>query len=458
MPNVGVVGGGLLGLTLALRLRQRGYEVTVFEAAPVAGGLAAPATIGSYSWDRFPHDILLSDRHLRSLLLEIGIIERLRWGRARTGLLVGGRVHSLSSPLDLLRYPQVGLIDKARLGLTIIRAGNLHDPAVLEALGAAEWLARWSGTQAYERVWLPLLRARLGENHTKASAAFAWNLVARMYAARRLGHRRELFGYVQGGYGVILHALGEQLAELGVRLEVGVPVARVIDDACGATVLLQDGRSATLDHVVLTTPAPITARLCPQLSDTERARLERVTYQGVMCMSVLLRRSLGGFYATNIADPGMPFTNVIEQTALIPPAMLGGLTLVYLPRQLAQDDVYWSLSDTTIRSRFLEALGTMYPTLAQRDVVALEIARVRYAMALPTRHYTRDALPPLHTSRARIHFVSSAQIAYGTLGANDTIALANNQAARLHLRLAPNDVERHTRRPVLANSAAGRAP
>jgi len=138
--------------------------------------------------------------------------------------------------------------------------------------------------------------------------------------------------------------------------------------------------------------------------------------------------------------------------------MLGGLTLVYLPRQLAQDDVYWSLSDTTIRSRFLEALGTMYPTLAQRDVVALEIARVRYAMALPTRHYTRDALPPLHTSRARIHFVSSAQIAYGTLGANDTIALANNQAARLHLRLAPNDVERHTRRPVLANSAAGRAP
>lgn len=454
MPNVGIVGGGLLGLTLALRLRQRGYEVTVFEAAPAAGGLAAPATIGSYSWDRFPHDILLSDRHLRSLLLEIGVVERLRWGRAPTGLLVGGRVHSLASPLDLLRYPQVGLIDRARLGLTLARAGNLQDPAVLEGLGAAEWLSRWSGTPGYERVWLPLLRARLGENHTKANAAFVWGLVARLHAARRLGHRRELFGYVQGGYGVILHALGVQLAELGVRLEVGVPVARVIDDECAATVLLQDGRSATLDHVVLTTPAPITARLCPQLSDAERARLERVTYQGVMCMSVLLRRSLGRFYTTNIADPGIPFTSIVELTTLIPPAMLGGLTLVYLPRHLAQDDVFWSLSDTTIRSHFLEALGRMYPTLAQRDVVAYEIARVRYAMPLPTRHYTRDTMPPMHTTRARIHCVSSAQNAYGTLSGNDTIALANDQAARLHLRLAPDDGERNI--PMLANTAAGR--
>lgn len=457
MPNVGIVGGGLLGLTLALRLRQRGYAVTVFEAAPVPGGLAAPAAIGSYAWDRFPHDIVLSDRHLRSLLQEIGIAERLRWGMARTGLLVGGKVHSLSSPLDVLRYPPVGLVDKARLGLTIFRAGNLRDPSGLEALGAAEWLSRWSGTHGYERVWLPLLKARLGESHAKASAAFVWSLVARMYAARRLGHKRELFGYVQGGYGVILKALCAQLAELGVRLEVGVPVARVIDDQDGATVLLQDGRITAVDHVVVTTPAPIAARLCPQFSDAERARLERVAYQGIVCMSVLLRRSLGSFYATNIADPGMPFSNVIELTTLVPPAALGGHTLVYLPRHVAQDDSYWSLSDTTIRTRFLAALGTMYPTLAQRDVVAYEIARVRYAMALPTRHYTRDAKPPLHTSRARIHLASSAQIGHGTLSANDTIALANAQAARLHLRLAPDAAARDAARPVLADSTGVRS-
>jgi cation diffusion facilitator CzcD-associated flavoprotein CzcO len=35
-----VVGGGMLGLTLAHRLQQAGQQVTLLEAAPEVGGLA----------------------------------------------------------------------------------------------------------------------------------------------------------------------------------------------------------------------------------------------------------------------------------------------------------------------------------------------------------------------------------------------------------------------------------
>ncbi len=37
--RVGIVGGGILGMTLALRLRSQGHQVTVIEAAPRIGGL-----------------------------------------------------------------------------------------------------------------------------------------------------------------------------------------------------------------------------------------------------------------------------------------------------------------------------------------------------------------------------------------------------------------------------------
>ena len=455
MPNVGIVGGGMLGLTLALRLRQRGFDVTVFEAAPSAGALSSPARIGPYTCDRFHHVMLLCDRQLSGLLDELGIADRVRWGVTRTGFHVNGKLHSLSSSIDFLRFPPLSLIDKGRLALTTLRAAHLRNPLPLESMSAADWLLRWSGRHTYENFWLPLLKANLGDDYTNASAAFIRAIVARRFEARRTGMKREMFGYVQGGYRVILDALCTHLTDFGVQLETNASVARVSDEATNATIMLKDGHVRTFDHVIVTTPTPVTARLCPQLSDDERARLEKVTYQGIMCLSVLLRRPLGGFYITNIATPGIPFTAVIEMTALVPPEEFGGHTLVYLPRYLAQDDSYWALSDSTIRNRFLAGLGAMYPRLEASDVVACEISRLRHALAVSTQNYSRDIMPPLATSRPRILLVNSAQIAHGTRNVNDTVALANTQAERIAARLVPKDLRVHTPWPGRAAMHAG---
>ena len=39
-PRVGIVGGGILGSVLALRLAEAGAQVTLLERAPSLGGLA----------------------------------------------------------------------------------------------------------------------------------------------------------------------------------------------------------------------------------------------------------------------------------------------------------------------------------------------------------------------------------------------------------------------------------
>jgi uncharacterized protein with NAD-binding domain and iron-sulfur cluster len=50
-----VVGGGLLGMTLAHRLAQQGKAVTLFEGAPHLGGLASAWQLGDVTWDRHYH-------------------------------------------------------------------------------------------------------------------------------------------------------------------------------------------------------------------------------------------------------------------------------------------------------------------------------------------------------------------------------------------------------------------
>jgi len=67
----GIVGGGMLGMTLALRLAQRGHLVTLFEGAGQLGGLASAWQLGDVVWDRHYHVTLLSDTCLRALLSEL---------------------------------------------------------------------------------------------------------------------------------------------------------------------------------------------------------------------------------------------------------------------------------------------------------------------------------------------------------------------------------------------------
>ena len=122
---------------------------------------------------------------------------------------------------------------------------------------------------------------------------------------------------------------------------------------------------ASFDSAVLTVSCPIVSRLCPQLTRAESERLARVVYQGVVCPSWLLKRPLAGFYVTNITDKWVPFTGVIETTALVDRASFGGNTLVYLPRYLTQDDAMWNVPDEQISEEFFAALCRMVPGLAQ---------------------------------------------------------------------------------------------
>src|SRR6185369_15488980 len=171
----------------------------------------------------------------------------------------------MSNTLEFLRFPPLRLIDKLRLGFTIFYASKIKRWRRLEQVWVTDWLRRWSGRRTFEKIWLPLLRAKLGENYKYASAAFIWAIIARMYAARRTGLKKEMFGYVRGGYARILERFADLLRRDGIALRLGSRVARVSRDTGGMTVETADGRREVFDRVVVTSPAPVAERLCEGL-------------------------------------------------------------------------------------------------------------------------------------------------------------------------------------------------
>jgi protoporphyrinogen oxidase len=425
-----VVGGGFLGMTLALRLAQQGKEVSLYEASPTLGGLASAWQLGDIVWDRHYHVILSSDFWLRSLLRELKLEGEIRWQKVRTGFYVDSQLYSMSNAIEFLRFPPLNLVDKMRLAATVFRAASIKDWKLLENIYVQDWLEKWSGSRVVNKIWLPLLRAKLGESYRDTSAAFIWATIARMYAARRSNMKTELFGYVAGGYARITQHFERTLREHGVLCRLGQAVRVITSKGASAIkVELANGALECFDDVIVTTPAPLAARLCPQLTPSERNRLRNIKYQGIVCASLLLDQPLSDFYITNITDSRVPFTAVIEMSSLVERSYFGGRALVYLPKYVCSDSDAFALTDDQIREDFVSALEKMYPAFQRNHVSCCRVSRVRYLLPIPTINYSAR-LPEVNTSVPGLHILNSAHIVNGTLNINETVQLAESNARK----------------------------
>jgi protoporphyrinogen oxidase len=432
MARWGVVGGGVLGLMLAHRLAGAGHDVTLIEGTPELGGLTAawqiavPGVDGApdetVTWDRHYHVTLLSDRRTQEMVAAAGLTDELHWVETKTGYYgTDGELRSVSNTMEFLRLPGLNALDKLRLGGTIVYGSKIRDGKRMERIPVDAWLQRWSGTRTFERFWKPLLRAKLGDAYRAASAAFIWATIHRLYAARRSGLKKEMFGYVSGGYARVLDRLGATLTAEGVKLMLNAPVRRIRRDGDQLAVDTDLG-TERFDEVVVTTNSHLAADLCPDLTPDEAGRLRAVRYMGIVCASLVLRQPLAPYYLTYITDPDTPFTAVVEMTAFVDPQEMGGHHLVYLPKYVSPEDPLFDASDEEVRAGFLPYLQRMYPTLRDEDVLAFRVSRVRRVFAVPTLGYS-GRMPSMTTSVPGLHLAGSAQLPFATLNVNDTLGL-----------------------------------
>lgn len=423
--RVAIIGGGITGLTAAYTLLIQGIGVTVFEAQATIGGLTATNDFGEFRWDRFYHCILTSDRSLLQLIDELGLSPRLRWRTTEIGFYSRNALHRMTSPADLLRFPCLPLAAKIRFGAGILYAGRLCNGEGLEGVPLKDWILRVFGETLFREIWDPLLRCKLGDMRSEASASFLWSTIKRLYSTRDKGlEKKEKLGYVEGGYRVVLDRLVHQVQELGGRLHVGTALDRIepTEDGIG---LRGQGMYREYDACLMTVPAPAILRMVPALDEQYQRRLRMPKYLGMACVAIVLRRQLSPFYLTNVTEEA-PFTGIVEMTNLIDSARnTNGYSLVYLPKYTAPSDPLFQETDQDIWNCFSAALLRMHPTLRDSDIVSKHVFREPYVQPVPTLYYSENA-PTVETGIPHLLVANTTQIVNDTLNNNAMVRIARN--------------------------------
>ncbi|MHC5074654.1 MAG: FAD-dependent oxidoreductase, partial [Planctomycetota bacterium] len=277
-------------------------------------------------------------------------------------------------------------------------------------------------------MWAPLLRSKLGTSTNRASAAFIWAIIRRYYGTRHTHAKKEMMGCVRGGYFSILNHIRMYLSSNGTHIVTNCPVKNV-ESTNGDRIRIevQNGSTFEFDSVIATTPNPMIKGLLPALPAEFKSKLATVRYLGVICVTLVLNKPLTPFYVTNLTDPEVPFTGLIEATNVIPSEILGGKTLVYLPKYVTPDDPCNEKSNEEIVDVFLKALKRMFPDLADEDIIIHAVHREPFVQPLQEICYS-EKIVPMKTPIKNFYIVNTTMILNSTLNNNEVIKLARKAA------------------------------
>ena len=444
--NIAIIGGGMMGLALAYRLSQQGHVVTVFESNKQLGGLTTHHDYGPFIWDRFYHIILPSDIYLINLLKDINLGNQLRWQPTLTGFYIDQKFYSISNSVEFFLFPPLGLLGKLRLAFTILYCSRIQNWQRLEKILVEDWLTKFCGRSTYEKMWKPLLLAKLGENYKRVSAVFIWAYIKRLFSARDSSLHKEQLGYVRGGYKTVFDQLAKLIYSAGGDIRTNVTVEHIAPNSGGGMWVEHNGKKEHFDKAIFTGPVNILQRVVAK--DLVKVEGDRgtVEYLGVICMVVITRKPLVPYYVVNIADQRIPFTGVFGMNNLVSLGETAGLHLNYLPKYVLSDDPILQQTDDELRKLFFRGLHLMFPDLEADDIVVSHINRAIKVQPLQVLNYS-SLVPKIVTENDDFFVLNSAQFVNNTLN-NNTVVQHVEEFMRKEFRSQSPEFRTNSVRPA----------
>lgn len=435
--KIGIIGGGLTGLSAAYDLSKAGHTVTIFEAGSQTGGLATGFQDESWAWplEKFYHHIFESDSEILNLAAEIGVEDEVFFPRPTTSVIFKQEVVPFDSPMRWITFPGFNMVDVARYGFVSAYLRFTKPWRQLEKVTADAWLQKFYGQKIHKMIWQPILIGKFGPYYKDVNMAWMW---------ARLHVRSMKLGYFIGGFQAFVQALTTVVQQQGVAIHLNCPAADITPLDNLQVAVAVDGDSHHFDAVLVTTSPQLMSRLAPDLPPKYLSQLLNLKSMGAVVLTLALKRPLlpKNTYWLNIpattpdkTKNDIPFLALVEHTNFIDKKYYGGDHLVYCGDYVLPDHEYMTLPKGELQARFTASLSKITPQFTEEWIRKSWLFRAKYAQPVPFINHSSH-IPSLKTPLPNLYFASMSQVYPWDRGTNFAVQIGRKAA-----KLMQNDLE-----------------
>lgn len=426
--KIAVVGAGFGGLSAAYDLARAGHQVTIFENGATPGGLAAGYKEPGWEWsvEKFYHHWFTSDKHMFSLIRELGLQNKIMIRDPKTVMYHEGKFYPFDSIISALLYPGLGFgFNKIRFGLVGVYLRLTRNWQPMEKTTVANWMRKWAGEKVYTQMWEPMVVGKFGEKYAEqVNMAWMW---ARLHA-----RTTKLVTY-EGGFQAFADDFAAILLKMGVDIRYETPVAQITKNQEHKITISIKNNEEIFDQALVTLSPAQMAKMTPQLPQDYLKGLLDLKSLGAVVLTISLKHPLSreGYYWYNLPKPaGFPFLAMVEHTNFLPKEKFGNEHLVYCGDYLEADHEYFKMTKEELLERFMPSFTRFNPDFKPEWVNRTWLTRSAYAQPVPLVNHSQN-IPAIQTPIAGLFFASMSQVYPWDRGTNFAVEIARNAAREM---------------------------
>lgn len=417
--KIAIIGAGFTGLASGFKLSKAGHKVTIFEKEEIPGGLAIGLKNPKWEWtfEKHYHHWFTNDKNVLSLAKEIGYEVLIK--RPKTSVYVDDKIYQLDSPLNVLSFSGLSILERVRMGLVIGLLKFNPFWQLLESYNASSILPKLMGEKSYKKLWEPLLTKKFGNFARDISLAWFW---------ARIKKRTPSLAYPKGGFLEFANEIVVNIKKLKGEVLFNTTVKKIKSEENEITIELMNGREFNFDKIIITLPTFFFIKIAPQLPENYKQKL--LTLKSIGAMNLVLHLKKPFFkedtYWLSVCDKKYPLMAIVEHTNFMDKKHYNNEHLVYLGNYLNYDHPFMKMGKDKLLKIFDPILSKINKTY-KSSILNTELHIAPFAQPIIPTNYSRIK-PPFETPLKNVYLANMQQVYPWDRGTNYAVELGEKVA------------------------------